>query len=320
MAKQALLLLNPHAGKNSIRNHLLNIIDLFVKEGWNVNVHPTQCPKDAIHAVSTMSQDCDMILVSGGDGTLSEVVTGLMSCEKRPVVGYLPAGTTNDFARTLRLPKKVERAAKLILTEEPIPVDVGSFADDYFVYIASFGAFTEVSYQTPRKLKKVFGHLAYILEGVKSLGSIHSYHIKIDCDGRRMEGDYIFGMITNSTSVGGFHFRKQSLFDVKLDDGKFEVALIQMPKNAWETQQIIHDLLHQNLKSPYFHIFKGSKLRILSDQEIPWTLDGEFGGSLKEVMIENHQHAVQIYGDGPSWFRRKLEIRTEEERRKQGEK
>ena len=316
MAKQALLVLNAHAGKNSLRSHLLNIIDLFVKEGWNVNVHPTQCPKDAVHAAAAMTKECDLLLVSGGDGTLSEVVTGLMCCQKRPVIGYLPSGTTNDFARTLGLPKKAERAAKLILTEEPIPVDVGSFAEDYFIYIASFGAFTEVSYQTPRRLKKVFGHLAYILEGVKSLGSIHSYHLKIDCDGKRLEGDYIFGMVTNSTSVGGFHFRKQTLFDVKLDDGKFEVALIQMPKNAWETQQIIHDLLHQNLNSPYFQILKASQLTIASDQEIPWTLDGEYGGSVKEVTIQNHRHAIRIYGDGPGWFRRKLDIRAEEKREK----
>ncbi len=312
MAKKAVLLLNPHAGKNSLRSHLLNIIDLFVKEDWKVNVYPTQYPKDAIHAAAEMAGECDMILVSGGDGTLSEVVTGLMGCEKRPVIGYLPSGTTNDFARTLGLPKKPERAAKLILTEEPIPVDVGSFADDYFIYIASFGAFTEVSYQTPGKLKKVFGHLAYILEGVKSLGSIHPYHIKIDCDGKETEGDYIFGMVTNSTSVGGFHFRKQALFDVKLDDGKFEVTLIHMPKNARDIQQIIHDLLGQNLNSPYFDIFKASQLKILSQQEIPWTLDGEYGGSLKEVAIENHRHAVQIFGDGPGWFRRKLENRSEE--------
>ncbi len=312
MAKQALLVLNAHAGKNSMRSHLLNIIDLFVKAGWNVNVHTTQSPKDAIYAAASLSKDCDMLLVSGGDGTLSEVVTGLMSCERRPVIGYLPAGTTNDFARTLGLPKKAERAAKLILTEEPISIDVGSFAEDYFVYIASFGAFTEVSYQTPSKLKKVFGHLAYVLEGVKSLGSIHSYHLKIDCDGKKIEGDYIFGMVTNSTSVGGFHFRKQALFDVKLDDGKFEVSLIQMPKNARETQQIIYDLLHQNLNSPYFQILKTSKLTVACDQEIPWTLDGEYGGSLKDVIIQNHRHAVKIYGDEPGWFRRKLESRSEE--------
>ena len=151
---------------------------------------------------------------------------------------------------------------------------------------------------------------------MKSLGSIHSYYLKIDCDGKRLEGDYIFGMVTNSTSVGGFHFRKQALFDVKLDDGKFEVALIQMPKNAWETQQIIHDLLHQNLNSPYFQILKASKLTIASDQEIPWTLDGEYGGSLKEVTIQNHRHAIRIYGDGPGWFRRKLDNRAEEKREK----
>lgn len=314
MTKKALLLLNPQAGKNTMKHHLLGIVDLFVKEGWNVTVYPTQFPRDAVNAARTMAEEYDMLLVSGGDGTLSEVVTGLMSCEKRPAIGYLPSGTTNDFARTLGLPKKAERGAKLILTEPPMPIDVGSFGGDYFVYIASFGAFTEVSYKTPRRLKKVFGHLAYILESIKSFGSIRSYHLKIVYDGRTIEGDYIFGMVTNSTSVGGFHFKKQAQFDVKLDDGRFELALIKSPQNAWETQQIINDLLRQKLDSPYFEIYKVSRMKVVSQQEIPWTLDGEYGGSVKEVEIQNHFQAVKIYGDSPGWLHRKLQEMAEDSR------
>lgn len=291
--KKMLFIYNPKAGKAQIRSNLLDMIDIFVKAGYEVTAYPTQARGDGIKAVTERKLGYyDMIACSGGDGTLDEVVTGMMQCDKRLPIGYVPAGSTNDFAGSLHIPKNMAQAAKVIVEGSNFSCDVGRFNDDYFVYIAAFGLFTDVSYETRQDIKNVLGHLAYILEGMKRISNIRSYPFKIEYDGQEIEGDFIFGMITNSVSVGGF--KKITGKYVQLDDGEFEVTLIKRPANPVELNTIMAALLNRNINTDLMYCFKTSSLRMISGEEVAWTLDGEFGGRHKEVMIQNCRQALEI--------------------------
>ena len=292
MDKKMLLLVNARAGKGQVKNNLLEVIDIFVKNGWEVTVHTTQKSLDAQQAAQDRAGDYSLAVCCGGDGTLSEMVEGLMHVQPRPLAGYIPAGTTNDFASSLHLSKNMARAAKSIVTGTPFPCDVGSFNDRFFTYIAAFGAFTDVAYSTPQQSKSIFGHLAYVFEGMKRLYQIKTYHLTIQHDGETLEGDFMYGMITNSTSIAGVKEYKKK--KVLLDDGLFEVFLIKATRNPIEVHNIITALLKQNIHPQYMYFFRTAKLHITSDKEIPWTLDGEYGGSPLEVDIENKKHAVSF--------------------------
>lgn len=290
--KKLLFIINPYAGKGGIKHTLLKILDIFTKYGYQITVYPTQKRKDAEHIAKKYGKDYDLLVCSGGDGTLDEVVTGILRGGYSIPIGYIPAGSTNDYAKSLGMSSNNIKAAELVMTGMPLPCDVGMFNSDYFVYIAAFGAFTEVSYNTPQQTKNLVGHLAYVLEGAKSLVSIKSYHVIIKYDDCIKEGDYIFGMISNSISVGGF----KSVFgnDVEFDDGLFEGLFIKQPKNPLELQAIIGALLLSDVNQDYMLYFKASKIKITSQTVIPWTLDGEYGGEHTEVMIENQKHGIQI--------------------------
>lgn len=293
--KKLLFVLNPFSGKGQIKNKLLDIVDIFVKGGYRVTVHTTQCPQDAMNLVEENAGKYDMVVCSGGDGTLDETVTGMMRREKRIPIGYIPAGSTNDFAGSLKIPKRMEKAAEVAVKGVPFSCDIGSFNGDYFVYIAAFGAFTDVSYATSQELKNRIGHAAYILEGLKRLPSIQSYHMRVEYEDRVIEDDFIYGMVSNSTSAGGF--KNITGKDVKLDDGMFEVTLIRMPKNPLELNAIIGSLTSKKENkenTDLIYSFKSDKLKFISEIEIPWTLDGEYGGSHREVEVQNEQGAVQI--------------------------
>ena len=290
--KKILFIVNPRSGKGQIKYQLLDIADVFIKGGLDVSLYITQEPQDAIRVVRERAQEFDLIACSGGDGTLDEVVTGMMDCtEKRPI-GYIPAGSTNDFANSLQLPKHMKEAAQCIVEDIAYPCDVGSFNGDYFVYIAAFGIFTDVSYLTNQEMKNILGHLAYLLEGAKRIFNIKSYHVELEINDEHIEDDYIFGMITNSESVGGF--RSITGRDIQLDDCLLEVTLIRMPRNPIELQDIISSLLRREMDSKYISTFKTGRIVLRSQTEIPWTLDGEFGGDHKEVEILCHQKAVPI--------------------------
>lgn len=292
--KRMYFIYNPHAGRAQIKNNLLDIIDIFVKGGYEVTVHPTQYARDAVETVKNLEKDYyDMLVCSGGDGTLDEVVTGMMLADMRLPLGYIPAGSTNDFANSLKLPKNMKAAAAAIMTGNPFPCDIGSFNEDTFVYIAAFGIFTAVSYETRQQMKNVLGHMAYILEGAKQLTAIKSYEMHIEYNENIIEGDFLFGMVTNSLSVGGF--KSITGRNVKLDDGVFEVTLIKRPQNLSELQAIISSLLLEEVDTQYMYTFKSDRLHISAGVEVPWTLDGEFGGSHTDVEICNNMKRLEIF-------------------------
>lgn len=292
MEKKLLFIYNPHAGKAQIRSNLLDIIDIFTKAGYTVTARPTQKPGDGKDAVMERSGDYDLVVCSGGDGTLDEVVTGMMKRQDRVPIGYVPAGTTNDFARSLKISGNMITAATDIVNGRNYACDVGVFNDDIFVYIAAFGLFTDVSYETNQQIKNVLGHLAYLLEGVKRISSVPCYHLRITCGDRTLEGDYMFGMVTNSRSVGGFS--KITGKNVDLNDGLFEVTLIKMPYNMIELNLILTSVLGHKIHSDYMQCFKTSSIQIEASEEIPWTLDGEFGGRHKAVSIKNEYQGLHL--------------------------
>ena len=291
--KRLLFIYNPHAGKELLKPKLSDIIDIFVKAGYEVVAYPTQSYRDAYRKVSEYDSDeYDLVVCSGGDGTIDEVVTGMMQRDKRDPSGYIPTGTTNDFANSLHIPKGLLRAADNAVNGTLFPCDVGKFNDDIFVYIAAFGLFTDVSYQTKQEMKNVLGHLAYVLEGTKRLFNVPSYRIKVTHDGETLEDEFIFGMVTNSRSVGGFRnmIGKQVVFD----DGLFEVTLIKTPKNPLALQEIVASLLIEQVDTKHMYSFKTGRITFESLEEIPWTLDGEFGGAHDEVTVENLNRQLRI--------------------------
>lgn len=287
-----LFVFNPHSGKAQIKNSLLQIVDIFVKAGYEVTVHPTQAQRDAYNTVKNKASQYDLVVCSGGDGTLNETVCGLMACGTPVKLGYIPAGTTNDFASNLGISKNMVEAARAIVNGAEFRCDIGSFNDAYFTYISAFGAFTEVAYQTPQPVKNMLGHLAYVLEGIKHLASIKTYALTVEHDGEILEGEFVFGMVSNSMSVGGFKSMGEA--GILLDDGLFEVALVRMPKNPIDLQQTINDLLKFQVDSDYISFFKTASVRIRCNEPLAWTLDGEFGGQVNDVLIENHSKALSI--------------------------
>ena len=290
--KKALFIYNPNSGKELLKPKLSDVIDTIVKGGYEVTVYPTQMYKDAYRKIMTYTGTYDRIICSGGDGTLDEVVTGMIERKENIPIGYIPTGTTNDFANSLHIPKNLLEAAHSAVYGAEFACDVGRFNDDIFAYIAAFGLFTDVSYETKQELKNVLGHFAYILQGATKLLDVPSYHLRVSYDEGVIEDEFILGMVTNSRSVGGF--RKAVSDDVAFDDGIFEVTLIKMPKSLIALQEIIAALLVDQFDTKYMYSFKTRKITFESEKEIAWTLDGEYGGDHTKVEIENLQKAVKI--------------------------
>lgn len=290
--KKLLFVFNPYSGKAQIKNHLLDIVDTMVKADYEVTIYPTQKAGDAKEKVEVEAGDYDLIVCSGGDGTLDETVTGMMNREQKIPLGYIPAGSTNDFATSLGIPKDMVKAANVAVNGNAFPCDIGSFNGDFFVYVAAFGLFTEVSYKTSQDLKNVLGHAAYLLEGAKCLHDIPAYRMQVEYDGNVIQDEFIYGMISNSTSVGGF--KGMTGKDVRLDDGVFEVTLIKKPRNPIELNEIIASLINLVDDTNMVYSFKTQSVKFTAKQAIPWTLDGEFGGEHIEVCVENCKQSVEI--------------------------
>lgn len=290
--KKVLFVFNPHSGKAQIKNFLLEIVDTMVKAECEVTIYPTQSQGDAARVVAEASEEYEVIVCSGGDGTLDEAVTGMMRREKQLPLGYIPAGSTNDFATSLGIPRDMVRAAEIAVTGESFRCDIGAFNEDYFVYVAAFGLFTEVSYKTSQEWKNMLGHAAYILEGAKRLYDIPSFLMQVEYNNKRVQDEFIFGMISNSTSVGGF--KGMTGKDVLLDDGVFEVTLIKKPRNPIELNEIIASLINLVDDTDMVYSFKTSEVKFLTRSPIAWTLDGEFGGEHKEVVVKNLRQAIEI--------------------------
>ncbi len=293
--KKLLFIINPKAGRTAIKNDLFEIIMTFSEAGYEVVTYPTTGPEDAERKVVADGACYDLIVCAGGDGTLDNTVCGYMAMgEKKVPIGYIPVGTTNDFARSVGLSRKPIEAARQIVNGEITSIDVGRLDNQHFIYIAAFGLFTDVSYTTNQNLKKFMGHSAYVVEAVKNIVNIHPYNIKAQLDGAYVTGEYVYVMITNSFSVAGFKIRGAK--HVVLDDGKFDCLFVKMPHTPTELQQIVTAFLTNDIddSNPMFYSAKANKIVIECDEEIPWTVDGEFGGNRKVATIINEKQALNI--------------------------
>lgn len=290
--KKMLFIYNPNAGTGALKPKLCDVLDIFTKNGYEVTVYPTQKPHDAVEKIQSFQEDYDLIVCSGGDGTLDEAVTGMQLRGTDIPLGYIPAGTTNDFASSLGIARDILGAADTAVNGVPFSCDVGMFNDDHFIYIAAFGLFTDVSYETKQSMKNILGHLAYVLEGTKRIFNIPSYRIKVTHDGESFEDEFIFGMVTNSRSVGGFKGIIGT--DVVFDDGEFEVTLIRTPKNPLELNELLGAIVMKQINPQRMYSFKSGNIEFECEEEIPWTLDGEFGGAHREVVIKDKMRALKI--------------------------
>lgn len=293
-AQRMLFVYNPHAGKETIRSHLLDVIDIFTKAGYEVTAYPTQMQGDGERRVRERDDNYSIVVCSGGDGTLDEVVSGMMNSEFKVPIGYVPAGSTNDFAKSLKIPSSMTKAAQIVVGGNEFMCDVGAMNDKNFVYCAAFGVFTDVSYSTDQNLKNALGHSAYILQSVKELQDIRTYHMKITYgNGTVLEDDFIYGMITNSIQVGGI--QNITGKNVRLDDGEFEVTLVRRPQNLIELPNLVGALLgNSRMSSRDLINLKLSHLTIESEMPVAWTRDGEYGGEHKRVEIFNMPRAMVI--------------------------
>ncbi len=293
-APRMLFVYNPHAGKATIRGHLLDIIDIFTKAGYEVTAYPTQSQGDGEKRVRDRADDYSIVVCSGGDGTLDEVVSGMMNSEFKVPIGYVPAGSTNDYAKSLKIPSVMTKAAQIVVNGNDFLSDVGTMNDKYFVYCAAFGIFTDVSYSTDQSLKNALGHAAYILQSVKELQDIKTYHMKITYgNGTVLEDEFIYGMVTNSIQVGGI--QNITGKNVKLDDGEFEVTLVRKPKSLIDIPNLVGAILDSKILSSDDLInIKLRNITFESDAPVAWTRDGEYGGEHTKVVINNLPRAMTI--------------------------
>ena len=291
--KKMLFFVNPKAGKAEIRNNLLDVLNLYTAAGYDVMVHPTQRAKEIPELIQQVGDRYDCIVTCGGDGTLNETVTGLVQLKDPPLLGYIPSGTVNDFATSLQLPRDVMLAAEIVIHGRQFHCDVGTFNGKPFAYVAAFGAFTAVSYETPRAEKQALGRAAYILQGIRSLTEIRPYWVQLEHDGIIEEDEVIFGMVSNTMSIGGFK-AMPNREEIALDDGLSEVVLVRKIKTVLDLNAVTAALLRQDFSSEHFLCFKTAALKLTFQEEVPWTLDGEFGGNVKQASIVNRCRAFRI--------------------------
>lgn len=295
MEQRVLLMVNPMAGRQKIRNELLYVVDTLTKAGYETIIYTTQGKDATRDLLAEKDSQFDRVICCGGDGTFNEILSATMHWNKRPILGYIPAGTTNDFAAGLKLPSDIREAAMNIVRGTPHTVDAGLFNTSYFSYVASFGAFTETSYSTAQNFKNALGHLAYILEGIKEIPAFTSYTVCVEADGQIYKDSYFFGAVSNARSVGGILKISDSLVD--LNDGVFEVMMIKMPKTLMDLSAIVTSLTSLNpLKyDPSMFLFLQTKeLKITFEQEMVWSLDGERVSGGKEARIACIKDAFKI--------------------------
>ena len=290
--KKMLFIMNPFAGMKRANRHLADILLTFTQAGYEVITHMTLGRGDATAVAREKGKDVDLVVCCGGDGTLNETITGLLSAGADTPIGYIPAGSTNDFASSLKLPTNILKAAQTIVEGEPVSYDVGRFGGRYFSYVASFGAFTRSSYATPQNVKNALGHTAYVLSGITELSQIRNEHVKMEIDGQTVEGDFLFGAICNSTSVGGILTLDPKQVD--MGDGLFEILLVRAPENLGEIHECIQALQSQKYYCAMLTFRSAQKVRIFADPEMPWTLDGEKEDGHETVEVENLHHAIRL--------------------------
>ena len=292
MRKNVLIIFNPLSGTRLSKKYVADIVEMYCQAGFTCTVHATRHQNDAEEVVCSNGNNFDRIVCVGGDGTLNEVLSGLIRGQHKCKIGYVPTGSTNDFANSLKLPKNILKSAKATLEGKEQKIDIGSFNDRYFSYVASFGAFTKASYSTPQNIKNALGHTAYLLEGIKEIGNIKPIHMKLQFGDEVFEDDYIFGAISNSTSLGGILNLKPDVVD--MNDGLLEILLIRAPKNLIELNECIAALTTQNYNSRMLEFRSASELTITCDEEVEWSLDGEYEKGSAKVVIKNIPDAFTI--------------------------
>lgn len=290
--KKLLFIMNPFAGQKKANKVLPEILMLFTEAGYEINISMTTGPGSATQLAEERGGRADLVVCCGGDGTLNETVTGLLRAGLNVPVGYIPSGTTNDFASSLKLSHNPVQAAKDILEGQPVVYDIGKFGNRYFCYVASFGAFTKSSYAVPQTVKNALGHTAYILGGISELSQIRNEHVRMEIDGEVVEDDFLFGAICNSTSVGGILTLPPDRVDMQ--DGVFEVMLIRAPRNINEIGDCILAVQNQSYNCGMITFRPARTVKITTDPFMAWTLDGEKADGCSEILVENLHHAVQI--------------------------
>ncbi len=290
--RKMLFILNPMAGQRRANRYLPDIIGLYNRSGYQVTVHVTSARGDATRIVKKMADNMDIVVCCGGDGTFNEVMSGMLQKGLKIPIGYIPAGSTNDFAASLKLPTNIMAAARRVVEGTPRKLDVGSFGDRYFSYIASFGAFTRASYATPQSIKNALGHMAYLLEGIQELSQIRKIHAKLRLDGVPYSDDFLFGSISNSTSVAGILTLDPRQVD--MCDGKFEVLLVRAPRDLAEIRECVLALQTQKYNCSAITFQTASHVQIESCQELTWTLDGERADFISPMDIHNHHKAISV--------------------------
>ena len=290
--KKMLFLMNPFSGQKRANRFLADILLLYSQAGYDVTVHMTTGPGSAQEAVGRLGAGMDLIVCCGGDGTFNETITGMIGAGLEIPIGYIPAGSTNDFASSLKLSTNIMQAAKEILEGEPVAYDVGKFGDRYFSYVASFGAFSRTSYTTPQNIKNALGHTAYLLEGIQEISQIRKEHVRMELEGQVVEDDFLFGAICNSTTIGGILTLDPKRVDMA--DGLLEILLVRAPQNLTEITECIQAVQDQTFNCSMITFRSTSSVRVFADPEMPWTLDGERGGRHQEVFVENQHLAIRV--------------------------
>ncbi len=295
MDKSMLFLVNPKAGHADLKAKLMDIVDLFTAGGYAVTVHPTQGVGDLTKQILDRGEDYDLVVCSGGDGTLNEAASALIQLEHPPALGYIPGGTVNDMAHSLGLSQEPLQAARDILEGTVRAVDVGRFGENrWFTYVAGFGAFTDVSYETPQEDKRLLGRLAYLLKGAQTLGGIKPIPVKMEADGQIIEDDVLLGLVLSTTHVGGFKPKASLWNTASLDDGLWEVVLVRNIKSLTDLNGIGTLLMTGELDPRFFYTLQAKTVTFTFHQEVKWTLDGEFGGAVEQVNLQNCRQALKI--------------------------
>ncbi len=291
--QKMLLIINPVSGKRQGEKYAQMMINKFTAAGYDLKVVFTKKDENAFDVTIKHGNGFDLIVCVGGDGTLKETICGINHLGKDIPLGYIPTGSTNDFANSIGIPKKTEDAVQAIIDGEPHPIDIGKFGDTEFIYVAGFGNFTAISYAASLKLKNILGRNAYYLMAVKEFFKLKGYHARVEADGEFFEGDYFYAEASNSYSIGGLPVLHN--IGVKFDDGYHELVLVKMFKSPADFMSLVksvitHDITHNDLV-----VFRHcKKIRFMFDEPTPFTLDGEFGGDQTDITIHSIEHAVKI--------------------------